>query len=66
MLHGSEIWCLKEKEMAILQRNERAMCGVQLFDGYAGAGGISWQWSVVVCTCIEEGYGTCSEESFNV
>ena len=36
MLYGSEAWCLREKEMAILRRTERAMiramCGVKLFD----------------------------------
>ena len=34
--HGSEAWCLKESEMAILQKTERSMvrtmCGVQLKD----------------------------------
>ena len=34
MLYGSETWCLKENEMAILRRAERfmvrAMCGVKL------------------------------------
>ena len=37
MLYGSEAWCLREKEMAILRRTERAMiramCGVKLLDG---------------------------------
>ena len=36
MLYGSESWCLREKEMAILRRTERAMfgamCGVKLLD----------------------------------
>ena len=36
MLHGSEAWCLREKDMAILRRTERAMiramCGVKLLD----------------------------------
>ena len=36
MLYGSEAWCLREKEMAILRRTERAMiraiCGVKLLD----------------------------------
>ena len=36
MLYGSEAWCLREKEMAILKRTERAMiramCGVKLLD----------------------------------
>ena len=35
-LYGSEAWCLREKEMAILRRTERAMirtmCGVKLLD----------------------------------
>ena len=34
MLHGSEAWCLREKELTILRRTERAMiramCGVKL------------------------------------
>ena len=36
ILHGSEAWCVKESEMAILRRTEgsmvRAKCGVQLKD----------------------------------
>ena len=36
MLHGSETWCLRESEMAILRRTERAMvrslCGENLLD----------------------------------
>ena len=36
MLYGSEIWCLRETEMVILRRTERAMvrsmCGVKLVD----------------------------------
>ena len=36
MLYGSEAWCLREKDMAILKRTERAMiraiCGVKLLD----------------------------------
>ena len=36
MLYGSETWCLRESEMAILRRTERAMvrsmCGVKLLD----------------------------------
>ena len=36
MLYGSETWCLKESEMAILRRSERAMmrsmCGLKLMD----------------------------------
>ena len=37
MLCGSETWCLRENEMIILKRTERAsvrlMCGVKLVDG---------------------------------
>ena len=36
MLYESEAWCLREKEMTILRRTERAMiramCGVKLLD----------------------------------
>ena len=36
MWYGSETWCLRETEMAILRRTERAMvrsmCGVKLVD----------------------------------
>ena len=36
MHYGSETWCLRENEMAILKRTERAMmrsmCGVKLVD----------------------------------
>ena len=36
MLHGSETWCLRENEMVILRRTERAMVrsmyGVKLVD----------------------------------
>ena len=36
MLYESEIWCLRENEMAILRRTEnammRAMCGVRLIE----------------------------------
>ena len=36
MLYGSETWCLRENEVAILRRTERAMiramCGVKLMD----------------------------------
>ena len=36
MLYGSETWCLRENEMAILRRTERAMvralCGAKLMD----------------------------------
>ena len=34
MLHGSETWCLRENEMTILRRTQRAkaraMCGAKL------------------------------------
>ena len=36
MLYGSETWCLRESEMGILRRTERAMvrsiCAVKLVD----------------------------------
>ena len=36
MLYGSETWCLRENEMAILRRTEkammRAMCGVEMIE----------------------------------
>ena len=36
MLYGSETWCLRENEMAILRKTERAMvrvmCGVKLME----------------------------------
>ena len=36
MLHGNETWCLRENEMAILRRTERAMvramCGAKLME----------------------------------
>ena len=36
MLHGSETWCLRENEVVILRRTQRAMvrsmCGVKLVD----------------------------------
>ena len=32
MLYGSETWCLRENEMAILRRTERAMCGANLME----------------------------------
>ena len=36
LLYGSETWCLRESDMAILRRTERAMvrsiCGVKLVD----------------------------------
>ena len=45
MLRGSEMWCLRENEVAILRRAERSMvrviCGVKLMDKrkYRGADG---------------------------
>ena len=37
VLYGSETWCLRDSQMAILRRTERAMvrllCGVKLVDG---------------------------------
>ena len=32
MLYGSETWCLRENEMAILRRTERAMCVAKLME----------------------------------
>ena len=36
MLYGSETWCLRENEIAVLRRTEiamvRAMCGAKLTD----------------------------------
>ena len=32
MLYGSETWCLRENEMAILRRTERAMSGAKLME----------------------------------
>ena len=36
MLYGSETWCLRENEMAVLRRSERAMvramCGAKLME----------------------------------
>ena len=32
ILYGSETWCLKENEKAILRRTERAMCGQKVVD----------------------------------
>ena len=32
MLYGSERWCLRENEIAILRRTERAMCGAKLME----------------------------------
>ena len=32
MLYVRETWCLRENEMAILKRNEKAMCEVELIE----------------------------------
>ena len=32
MLYGSETWCLRENEMSVLRRTERAMCGTKLME----------------------------------
>ena len=32
ILYGSEVWCLKENEKAILRRTVRAMCGQKVVD----------------------------------
>ena len=32
MLYSSETWSLTEKEMGVLRRTERAMCGAKLAD----------------------------------
>ena len=32
ILYGSETWCLKENEKAILRRTKRAMCGQKVVD----------------------------------
>ena len=32
MLYGSETWCLRENEIAILRRTDRAMCGAKLME----------------------------------
>ena len=32
MLYGSETWFLRENEIAILRRTERAMCGAKLME----------------------------------
>ena len=32
MLYGSETWCLRENEIAILRRTQRAMCGAKLME----------------------------------
>ena len=32
MLYGREIWCLRENEIEILRRTDRAMCGAKLME----------------------------------
>ena len=32
MLYGSETWCLRENEMDLLRRTQRAMCGAKLVE----------------------------------
>ena len=60
MLHGSETWCLRESEMAILKRTERAMvrsmCRVKLVDRkkmeeLLEMFGWKETWSKMVWTC---------------
>ena len=78
MLYGSETWCLKENEMAILRRTERAMVRVQLMEkmrrgpngnvgieGNGGSDGIG-EWSEIVRACVEEGRWACFEKSVGV
>ena len=71
MLYGSETWCLRENEMEILRRTERAMvramCGVKLMEkkrlgpnGDVGIEGNSGsdgksEWSEMVQACVKEG-----------
>ena len=71
MLYGSETWCLRENEMAILRRTERAMvramCGAKLMEkkdrrpnGDVGIEGNSGsdgkgEWSEMVRACVKEG-----------
>ena len=71
MLYGSETWCLRENEIAILRRTERAMvratCGVKLVEkkriedlmemlGLKDSGSDGkGEWSDMVWSCVEEG-----------
>ena len=51
MLYGSETWCLRENEIAILRRTERAMvramCGAKLMVQMAKANGVRWYGHVL-------------------
>ena len=68
MLYGSETWCLRENEIAILRRTERAMCGAKLMERkrtedlmeMLGSNETVVQmakgkWSEMVWACVEEG-----------
>ena len=71
MSYGSETWCLRENEMAILRRTERvmvrAMCGVKLMEkrrtedlmemlGLKESGSDSkGEWSEMVRAYVKEG-----------
>ena len=69
MLYGSETWCLRENEMPILRRTERAMvramCDAKLeenrgpnvdvgIEGNNGSDG-KGEWNEIVWACVEEG-----------
>ena len=62
MLYGSETWCLRESEIAIFKKTERAMCGAKLMEkkdnvgieGNSGSDG-KGKWSEMVRACVEEG-----------
>ena len=69
MLYGSEMWCLKKSEMAVLIRTEksimRAMCGVNLRKGEPRPYEFSrleehcrWvcqdEWSMMVWACFKK------------
>ena len=77
MLYGIDTWCLRENEMAILRRTERAMvrvmCGAKLMEkkrtedlmedsGSDGKG----EWSEMVRACVAEGCWARSEKSAGV
>ena len=57
MWYGSEAWCLREKEMAILRRTERAMiramCGVKLLDQTNSEGASSME-TIADRTCDDD------------
>ena len=71
MLYGSETWCLRVNEMAILRRTEkammRAMCGVKIIEKRRSQELMSWlslndtldgsqgKWSTMVLACFEKG-----------